>query len=51
MHLQGSTLVAVFGLPRVIHEDDPSRAIVCSLTLSERLKALGLNCAIGITTG
>lgn len=48
---QGSTLVAVFGLPLVIHEDDPSRAIVCSLTLSEKLKEIGLPCAVGVTTG
>jgi class 3 adenylate cyclase len=48
---KGSTLVAIFGLPPVAHEDDPARAVLSSLRLCERLFDLGLSPSVGITTG
>ena len=34
----GSTLLAVFGLPPVAHEDDPARALSASIRMRETLK-------------
>ncbi|CAM9218617.1 unnamed protein product [Chrysoparadoxa australica] len=48
---KGSTLVAVFGLPPVAHSDDPIRAVLSALRLSERLFDLALMSSVGITTG
>ncbi|CEO99499.1 Phosphodiesterase [Plasmodiophora brassicae] len=48
---KGSTLLAVFGLPPVAHEDDSARAILASLVICNQLSKLGVVPAIGITTG
>lgn len=48
---KGSTLIAVFGLPPVAHENDPMRACLCALKLKDDLQKLGLGCNIGVTSG
>lgn len=48
---KGSTLLAVFGLPPLAHEDDSVRAVLTSLTIRNQLSELGLRCSIGVTTG
>jgi len=48
---KGLTLVAVFGLPPLAHEDDPARAARAALAAQRALAELGLRCAIGLATG
>ena len=48
---KGSTLIAVWGLPPLSHEDDPTRGVLCGLAICERLWELGLVASCGITTG
>ncbi len=48
---KGLTLVAVFGLPPLAHEDDPARAARAALVTQKALGELGLRCAIGLATG
>lgn len=48
---KGSTLIAVFGLLPLVHEDDATRAILASLLLCKELGKFRLNPSIGITTG
>ena len=47
----GATLIAVWGLPSVTHEDDARRGVMAALTLDGALRRLGLAPAIGVTTG
>jgi class 3 adenylate cyclase/tetratricopeptide (TPR) repeat protein len=48
---KGLTLIAVFGLPLLAHEDDPARATRAALEVQAALGGLGLGCAIGLATG
>lgn len=48
---KGSTLVAVFGLPPLAHQDDPTRGLLTAIALSETLHKLFLKCALGVTSG
>ena len=48
---KGLTLVAVFGLPPLAHEDDPTRAARAALVTQRALAELGMRCAIGLATG
>ena len=48
---KGLTLVAVFGLPPLAHEDDPARAARAALAAQRALGELGQRCAIGLATG
>lgn len=48
---KGSTLVAVFGLPPLQHEDDAVRCILSGLTIVTELTKIGLRPAIGVSTG
>ena len=48
---KGSTVIAVFGLPPLAHEDDAVRGVLSSLFLCAQLHELGLAPSIGITTG
>jgi hypothetical protein len=48
---KGLTLIAVFGLPPLAHEDDPARAARTALAVPAALRELGLRCAIGLATG
>jgi predicted ATPase/class 3 adenylate cyclase len=48
---KGLTLIAVFGLPPLAHEDDPARATRAALAVQAALRELGVRCAIGLATG
>jgi class 3 adenylate cyclase len=48
---KGSTLVAVFGLPPLAHEDDSARAVKSARLIIDSLTKLGRSASIGITTG
>ena len=48
---KGSTLIVVFGLPPMAHQDDPVRATLTAIDLIKDLKAIACACSIGITTG
>jgi class 3 adenylate cyclase/tetratricopeptide (TPR) repeat protein len=48
---KGLTLITVFGLPLLAHEDDPARATRAALGVQAALGGLGLRCAIGLATG
>ena len=48
---KGSTLVIGFGLPPFSHEDDPLRCVMAGMVLLEKLRGLGLEPKIGITSG
>lgn len=48
---KGSTLIAVFGLPPLSHEDDAVRGVLSGIGLCDRLWNLGLKASVGITTG
>ena len=48
---KGSTLIAVYGLPPLAHEDDPTRAILSSFAVCAQLQELGFCPSVGITTG
>jgi class 3 adenylate cyclase len=48
---KGLTLIAVFGLPPVAHEDDPVRAARAALSAQAALHELGVEAAIGVATG
>jgi hypothetical protein len=48
---KGSTLIAVFGLPPLAHENDAVRGVLSALTIVEALRPLGCLPKVGITTG
>src|SRR4029453_9127541 len=48
---KGLTLIAVFGLPPLAHEDDAARAAKAALKAQAALRDLGTRCAIGVATG
>ncbi len=48
---KGTTLVAAFGLPPLTHEDDALRGVQAAMMMQARLRELGLQGAIGVTTG
>ncbi|MHB8620426.1 MAG: AAA family ATPase, partial [Chloroflexota bacterium] len=48
---KGASLVVVYGLPPLSHEDDPARAVAAALDMQAALGALGVRPSIGITSG
>lgn len=48
---KGTTLVAVFGLPPLTHEDDPVRAVATAMEVQSALSQRRLGTSIGIGTG
>jgi class 3 adenylate cyclase len=48
---KGLTLIAVFGLPPLAHEDDAARATRAALAVQAALREVGVRCAIGLATG
>lgn len=48
---KGATLIAVFGLPPLSHEDDAFRGVQAAMAVQADLHRLGMRCAIGVTTG
>ena len=51
MDEKGPTLIAAFGLPPLAHKDDATRALRASAGIREGLRAIGVECSIGIATG
>ena len=48
---KGSTLIVVFGMPPMAHQDDAVRAVLTAFSLTSELKKIDCRCAIGIATG
>ncbi|OQS05187.1 adenylate cyclase [Thraustotheca clavata] len=48
---KGSTVIAVFGLPPVSHENDAVRGILAALAIRAALAPLGLKASVGIASG
>ena len=48
---KGSTLLAVWGLPPLAHDDDPVRAVMSSLLIAHALAEQGFVASIGVSTG
>ena len=48
---KGSTLIVVFGLSPMAHQDDPIRAVLAAVSLVKELRKIHCSCSIGITTG
>jgi tetratricopeptide (TPR) repeat protein len=48
---KGTTAVAALGLPPLSHRDDPRRAVDAALEIHERLRAIGVECSIGVASG
>ncbi|KAM3140572.1 hypothetical protein pb186bvf_007384 [Paramecium bursaria] len=48
---KGSTLIVVFGLPPLSHQNDPLRAIMTAFSLRKELPKINCQCSIGIATG
>jgi len=48
---KGSTLMIIFGLHPMAHQDDPVRAVFTGLSLVKELKKINCSCSLGITTG
>lgn len=48
---KGTLLIAAMGLPPLNHEDDAARGVRLALDMQEALDQVGLQSAIGITTG
>lgn len=47
----GSTMVAVFGLPPLAHENDPSRGLLSSLKMQQEMSKLNVSISVGVTSG
>jgi len=48
---KGAVVLTAFGLPPLIHEDDPKRAILASILLQKELEKIGYQSKMGIATG
>ncbi|MEC9465376.1 MAG: BREX system ATP-binding domain-containing protein, partial [Myxococcota bacterium] len=48
---KGVSMLAVFGLPPVSHEDDAARACMAALKLQESLRTIGHDSSVGLSTG
>jgi len=48
---KGASLLVVFGLPPMAHQDDPSRALAAAVAISEAISTLSLDHSIGVATG
>ncbi|MES0490326.1 MAG: adenylate/guanylate cyclase domain-containing protein [Leptospirales bacterium] len=48
---KGAVLLAAFGLPPLVHENDPYRAVKAAIKFRDRFKKNDLECVIGIGTG
>jgi class 3 adenylate cyclase/tetratricopeptide (TPR) repeat protein len=48
---KGAVLIAALGLPPLAHEDDAARGLHAAIAMQTTLRAMGLQGAVGITTG
>ncbi|GMI14167.1 hypothetical protein TrVE_jg2716 [Triparma verrucosa] len=47
---KGALVLNVFGLPPVVHSDDPKRAVAAAFLMRHHLHDMGLQCKIGIAS-
>ena len=47
---KGALVLIVFGLPPVVHSDDPKRALAAAFLMRHHLHDLGLRCQIGVAS-
>jgi class 3 adenylate cyclase len=48
---KGAALLAAFGLPPLAHEDDGRRGVAAALAMQRRLRELGFDVSVGVSTG
>ena len=48
---KGAVLLAAFGLPPLVHDNDPFRAVKAAMKFRDRFKKNGLECVVGVGTG
>lgn len=48
---KGSTLMIIFGLYPMAHQDDPVRAVLTGISLIKDLKKINCSCSVGVATG
>ena len=48
---KGAAVLIVFGMPPVVHSDDPKRALAAAFLMRHHLHDLGLQCQIGLASG
>lgn len=48
---KGSTMICIWGLAPLTHEDDATRAVITALDIKEKLKMIDVKCSFGISTG
>lgn len=48
---KGATMLAALGLPPLAHADDPVRGVLAAIDARDALARMGLNGAVGVTTG
>jgi len=48
---KGMTFLLVWGLPPMVHTDDPTRAILAAFDISRACRSLGVTAYMGLTTG
>jgi len=48
---KGMTFLLVWGLPPMVHTDDPTRAMLAAFDIVRACKALGVTATMGLTTG
>ncbi|KAH9261183.1 hypothetical protein BASA81_000887 [Batrachochytrium salamandrivorans] len=48
---KGSTVIAVFGLPPISHENDATRGVLAALAITAKLQEVGANPSVGVATG
>jgi len=51
MAAKGLKFLLVFGLPPLVHTDDPTRAVLACFDMAKELQSLQLEATFGITTG
>ena len=47
----GANLLVLFGIPPVVHPDDPVRAVRCAIEMRDALREIGQQSSIGVATG
>lgn len=48
---KGAILLAAFGLPPLVHEDDPLRGLLAALDIRRALQQIGHDASVGVATG
>ncbi|MDI7861180.1 AAA family ATPase [Rhizobiaceae bacterium n13] len=48
---RGANLAVLFGIPPVVHPDDPVRAVRCAIEMRDALREVGQQSSIGVATG